>query len=291
MAAPSKPASKTPAQPSASPPPGPAGVNAPKMAVPSGPVGGTRTVLVAVNGWGKTTIGAYAEDPVMLISPDEMGYPTLLSRGLVPAVPAMQPRSWPEALACIESLARDQQGRKTIVVDALAGFEHLLARHICKTQFGGDWSKTGFLSWNEGPRVVARIWPMLLARLLACARAGMDILILGHAKIEKFENPDGANYDRYVCNCGHADLWARTKDWAEAVLFGNFRAIVDTARPETNTAKAKGKAIGQQRLMRAQFSSSADAKNQYGLQPEYIMPDNPEECASAFWRLIKGDAE
>lgn len=248
---------------------------------------GVRVTLVAVNGWGKTTIGAFGENPVVVMSPDEQGYLTLQSRGLVPTVPIMQVRSWPELLASVSGLAKDPQGRKTVVVDALAGMESLCAKHVCETQYKGDWGEKGFMAFYRGPAQVAREWPALLLRLTACARAGLDVIVLGHAKVQTFKNPDGPDYDRYECACGTSDLWGRTRDWAEAVLFGNFKPIVETARQEDNIAKAKGKAIGQKRIMRCQFSAAADAKNQYGLGAEYEMPNTAEACAAAFWNLIK----
>jgi hypothetical protein len=247
---------------------------------------GCRVVLVAVNGYGKTTVGAFGPKPVFIMTPDERGYITLHDHDLVPTIPVIEPKSWPELIASIESLASDPQGRETMVLDAGAGLEYLLSRHICETRYGSDWSKSGFLAWNEGPREVARVWPMLLARLMTCANRGMNVLILGHAKVSKFTNPDGADFDRYEANFGTAELWNRTRDWAEAVLFGNFRPIVDTARPEANMAKAHGKAVGQQRILRCRYSAGADAKNQYGLEAEYLMPDDPAKFAEAFWGMI-----
>ncbi len=261
------------------------------MTMPERSSHGARVVFVAVNGYGKTTAGALGPDPVIVMSPDERGYETLYDHGLVPAVPLMRPRDWPELIASLRALASDQQGRRTVVLDALAGFEYMLAQHICRTQYGNDWGKGGFLAWNEGPRVVARTWPVLLGALQACAQRGLNVLILGHAKITRFNNPDGPDYDRYECACGTADLWSRTRDWAEAVLFGNFVAIVDQAREQPNIARAHGKAIGQQRVLRCQYSAAADAKNQYGLDPQYIMPDNPEQFADAFWRMVTRNKE
>lgn len=250
---------------------------------------GRRVVLVATEGYGKTTVGALGDNPVFIVAPNELGYFALYEHGLVPACPVMQPKSWPEVKAAIEFIAREPGDRKTLVLDAMVGLEALCATYICETQYDGDWSKKGFLSYGEGPKVVTREFPSIFPRLSACARKGVDVLILGHAKTQPFSNPEGAAYDRFECNVAK-EVWALTKAWAEAVLFGNFRAIVDEARTETNIAKAKGKAIGQQRIMRCQYSALADAKNQFGLAPEYAMPDDPAQFAAAFWGLIKPSA-
>lgn len=244
-------------------------------------------VYVATEGYGKTTVAALAPDPVIVMAPDELGYLTLLSRELVPAVPVIQPRTWPDLLGAIDAFGRDPQGRKTLALDAMAGLETLLATHICVSQFGGDWGEKGFAAWGRGRGIVGREWPMLLSRLTSIARLGINVLILGHAKVKRFDAPDGPAYDRYECNVGTDEVWARTKAWAEAVLFGSFRAIVEQSRPESNTAKAHGKAVAHQRILRCQYSAVADAKNQWGLAPEYVLSDDPAACASEFWSLVK----
>jgi len=249
-----------------------------------------RVVLVGVEGIGKTSIAAFAETPLMIMAPEELGYLTLYSRGLVPECAIVQPRSWLEVLAAIESAAREPGKYKTLVLDAMAGLESLCAWHVCQTEFKGDWGEKGFCAYGRGPGIVARTWPAILPRLTACARAGLDVILLGHARVKNFKNPDGADYDRYECNTGNDNVWARTKMWAEACLFLSFRPIVELVRPEANVARAHGKAIGQQRIMRCEYSAVADAKNQLGLSPEYEMPDNPAACAAAFWNLVKGDS-
>lgn len=252
---------------------------------------GLRMVLVGVEGIGKTTIGAMADEPVIVMAPDELGYLTLRSRGLVPDVPVMRPSSWDQLIASLDALASDPRGRRTVVLDAMAGMESLLAQDVCKRHFGGDWGERGFAAYGRGAKVVGREWTSLFPRLTTLASRGMDVLLLGHARVRRFNSPDGPDYDRYECNVATEDVWARTKAWAEAVLFFNFRPIVDQARPEANVAKAHGKAIAHQRIMRCCYSPSADAKNQYGLKDEYAMPDDPAECAAAFWALMKGGAK
>lgn len=261
-----------------------------KMVMPSAVRTGCRVVFIATEGYGKTTTGALGESPVIVMTPDERGYLTLASRGLVPQMPVMMVRNWPELLASLHSLATEPHDRKTVVLDAMAGMESLLARHVCQTEFDGDWGEKGFQAWGRGKGIVMREWPNIFPRLTAIANKGIDVLILGHARVKRFQAPEGADYDRYECNVGTDEVWARTKAWAEAVLFGNFRPIVEMARPEANTAKARGKAIAHQRIMRCQYSAVADAKNQYGLEAEYAMPDNPQEFAASFWAMVKGTA-
>src|SRR3990167_7188275 len=81
-----------------------------RMKMPGVQRTGQRVVLVAIEGWGKTTIGAHAPDPVMVMAPGEGGYLTLLGRGLVPECPIIQPTGWPDLLDGIGEVAKNPQG-------------------------------------------------------------------------------------------------------------------------------------------------------------------------------------
>lgn len=270
------------------PPPAAPKTAAPEIKRPSKTKRGVRVVYVAVEGFGKTTTGALGPNPLMIMAPEEQGYLTLHSRSLVPELPMMQPRSWPQLLAGIEQIIGSPSEYETVVLDAMVGLEALCASWVCHTNFGGDWGERGFAAYGRGTRIVAREWPQLLARLSALADRGVNVLVLGHARVKRFNAPDGPDYDRYECNCGSDEVWARTKAWGEAVLFGMFRPIVEQNRPESNIAKAHGKAIAHERIMRCEYSAVADAKNQYGLEAEYRLPDEPRACAAAFWGLVIG---
>jgi hypothetical protein len=270
------------------PPPNRLRPDAPVMAMAEAGTAGTRTALIATPGWGKTTIGALGEKPVFILTPNEQGYLTLLRRGRVPQLPIIQAKNWLGLLNAVESIAINPQDRKTLVIDALAGTEALCAQHVCETQYGGDWGERGFMAFYRGPAQVGREWPAILPRLAACAAKGMDVLLLGHAKTKRFSNPTGADYDRYEGDVGSDEVWSRIKMWAEAVLFGSNEPIVEQSRPESNVAKARGKAIGHSRILRCEYSAVADAKNTYGLAAEYTMANDPAQCAGEFWGLVKG---
>lgn len=255
------------------------------MKMPSVQKIGARLVFVAVEGYGKTSCGAFGPSPVVMMAPGEGGYMTLLSRGLVPTVPIIQPSNWTDTLDALSELAKNHGDRETLVVDALVGFESLCARHICDSEFSGDWGERGFAAFGRGLKIVYRTWPLIIGRLEQCARAGLNVMVLSHAQVKPYRNPDGPDYDRFEANVG-PEAWQRLKAWADFVAFGSFRSIVDEARAQSNIAKAKGKAIGQSRVLRCQYSAVADAKNQYGLDPEYLMPDDPAQFAERYWNMV-----
>jgi hypothetical protein len=240
---------------------------------------GFKVVLCAVEGWGKTSIAARAERPVMLLAPFETGYLTLHTRGLVPEVPHFTMRGWDETIKTIEAIAENPKGARTVVLDALAGYESLCAEYVREVHHKG--SLSDFNAFGRGAANMRREWPSLLAALEACVEHGLNVCVCAHTQVKNFKNPEGPDYDRYTVNVGD-EVWQRTKMWAEAVVFGTWRAIVDGRRSGT------GKAIGQLRILRCQYSPLVDAKNQYGLLPEYAVPEGSDVAARAFWELIRG---
>ena len=169
----------------------------------------------------------------------ETGYDTLLGAGLVPAIPAEEIESWSNLLRRIDDLINDQQGRKTLVLDAIGGFERLCHEHVCTRDFGGNWGERGFGSYQKGYDLAVTDWLNLLARLDRLHRAGVMIMLLGHCKVAPFKNPLGPDFDRYVSDVHHK-TWNVTHRWADAVLFGNFFTVLDDEAAARRRGKGKG---------------------------------------------------
>ncbi len=250
-----------------------------------------RIVVNAVEGWGKTTLGAYAPSPVILMARGETGYDTLLSATppLVPAVPAEPIESWTELLGWLDTLAVDPQGRETVVLDALGGFERLCHEHVCDTEFKGDWGERGFAAFQKGYDLSVGEWLKLLARLDRLHDNDMAIIMLGHAKIAPFKNPLGPDHDRYICDVHHK-TWAPTNRWADAVLFGNFYTVMeDEAKAERS---GKGKAIGgTDRVLYTEHRDAYVAKNRYRMPAEIWLEGGPAGSWKSIAQHITNESE
>ena len=244
-------------------------------------------VVYGVEGFGKTTIGAYAPDPVILMARSEQGYDTLLSAGRVPAVPAILIESWEQLLVTLDAIAIDTQGRKSIVFDALGGFERLCHELVCKRDFQNDWSDRGFLSYNKGFDVSVSEWLKMLRKIEIIRARGVVVVMLGHSKVKMFKNPSGPDFERYICDL-HEKTWGVTSKWADAVLFGNFRSLVDVSRREKgNSAERKGKGIGgTDRVIYADHRDAFDAKNRFGMPEEFDLPTDPSQAWLCIWNNI-----
>ncbi len=244
-----------------------------------------RLIVNAVEGFGKTSLGAFAPDPLILMSPGETGYDTLLAAGLVPAVPAEEVTSWTDLIGWLNTLIEDAQSLKTLVLDALGGFERLCHEHVCARDFDGDWGERGFASYQKGYDIAVTDWLGLLRRLDHLHRNGIVIVLLGHAKVTTFKNPLGVDFDRYVCDCHHK-TWGVTHKWADAVLFGNFLTIIADEKKARRQGKGKGIG-GTDRVLYTERRDGFDAKNRYGLSPEIWLTDGPEAAWATVWKHIQ----
>ena len=114
-------------------------------------------------------------------------------------------------------------------------------------------------------------WRRLLGDLNTLrTQRGMCVILLAHARVEKFEDPESSAYDRYSPRL-HKHVTALLTEWADAVLFATRRIITKTEEGgfgrERTIAAGLGK-DGGERVLRTVGSPACVAKNRYGLPAE-----------------------
>ena len=242
-----------------------------------------RILLYAVEGWGKTTLGAHAPEPMILMAPGEDGYLTLLGEGRVPEVPRIRLAVWAEVLSVLDYLAKNPDECQTVVLDGLAGFEALCHQKVCDDEFGGEWGEKGFSAFQRGYEAALREWVILLGRLDRLREQGKTVLLLAHHDIRTFSNPIGPDFDQYVTNL-HKKTWAVTKPWPDMILFGSTITVVSKEK-----GSKKPKAVGgTDRILYTSLTDGYYAKNRHGLPSEIYMPNDPAALWSTFWAHVEG---
>lgn len=276
------PPTKPPAAPSAPPPPT-GGLTAPKIDVPGlqmRPVQADppRMVLVGVEGVGKTSLIANYPGASIIQCARETGYDTLVGQGRVPHIPSAHCETWEELTATVTKVAENPP--KLLGLDTVGGAERMCHEHVCRRDFGGDWSDKGFASFAKGYDVSIGEWLKFLALLDRVHNSGCAVVLLGHMKIKPFRNPEGPDYDRYVCDI-HEKTWSATNRWADTSLFMKFETVI---------SENKGKVLGKgtdQRMCYTTRTDARDAKNRYGMPPEIEIPNDPTQAYTAIWQYIK----
>jgi hypothetical protein len=244
-----------------------------------------RLILNAVEGWGKTTFGAFAPNPAILMAEGETGYVTLRGANLVPDADCIELKTWNDVLHAVDGLTEKCE-YETLVFDAMGGFEKLCHKHVCARDFNNDWGDKGFLSFHKGYSIAVNDWLTLLARLDNLrAKNKTKVILLSHAAVKNFKNPAGPDFDRYIANV-HETTWSATARWADAVLFGNFVTVVDQ-QTQIQRKAGKGKGIGgADRIVYTERRDAWDAKNRYGMPEEVDIPADPTQVWSTIWTAI-----
>lgn len=241
-----------------------------------------RIVLNAVEGWGKSTYGAFAPNPAILMSRGETGYVTLRDKGLVPDADCVELGQWRDVLETVDDFAKGGTKYGAIVLDAVGGFERLCHEHVCARDFGNDWGEKGFASFQKGPDVSVAEWLGLLSRLDRARQAlGCPVVFLSHSKVKSFKNPMGPDFDRYIADC-HEKTWGVTHKWADTVLFGTY---VTVTVDDKKTKRAKGIG-GDERVLYTTRRDAWDAKNRFAMPPQLDIPADPASVWSTVWESI-----
>ncbi|MEN6532743.1 MAG: ATP-binding protein [Bryobacteraceae bacterium] len=270
----------------------PVAAGKPKVACPS--IGkietdGVKAVRMAVNaveGFGKTTIAAYAPNPLIIETRDETGYETLLSAGLVPSVDVARVSVWDELLAVLDQAQNTEH--QTIAIDAATTAEKMCHEHVCTRDFNGDWSERGFSSYQKGYELAVKDWEVMLSMLDKIHRLRhANIIILVHARMRTFNDPAGPSFDRYEGDL-HKKTWASTARWADVVLFGTFATVVVNQRTAKGEQVGKGKGIGTgERVIHTTRRDAWEAKNRYGMADTIELHDvGPAETWARIWSEI-----
>lgn len=212
-----------------------------------------KVVVYGPEGIGKTTLAAQFPDPLFV---DVEGGSAHLD-----VARAEAPRSWAALLSTVDAV-RAERPCATLVVDTADWAERLCAESICAKR---KWDSIETPSYGKGYTELAEEFGRLLDKLTEVAEAGVNVVLAAHAAMRKFEQPDeAAPYDRWELKL-QKKVAPLVKEWADAVLFINYKTIVETVG---EGFAAKGKARGGKRVMYASHHACWDAKNRFGLPDE-----------------------
>lgn len=211
-----------------------------------------KAVCYGVEGVGKTTFASMWPNAVFIDVEDGSGHYD------VARLP--RPTSWPNLLDEVRAAANMPEVG-TLVIDTADAAEALCVQHVLDTK---KWKGIEDPGFGKGYTYLAEEFGKVLDALDAAIAHGKNVLLLAHAQIKKFEQPDemGA-YDRWELKLQKKDA-SLVKEWCDLLLFANYKTDVMTNK-ETKKVKATG---GKKRVMYASHAASWDAKNRLGLPDE-----------------------
>ena len=222
-----------------------------------------KVVVYGVEGIGKTTFASQFPDPLFIDV--EGGTKHLDVARVDPA-----PQSWAALLGIVREVVRTRPFA-TLVIDTADWAERLCIAHIVAEAGNSKIKSIEDFGYGAGYTKLVEEYGRLLNLLSDVAEAGVNVVLTAHAKIRKFEQPDeAASYDRWelkLTESGQKRLSPLLKGWADALLFADYKTIVETVGAGMGQAKGKARG-GQARIMKTQHHACWDAKNRWGLPDE-----------------------
>lgn len=181
-----------------------------------------------------------------------------------------KPEKWMDIHAALDwSIAHpDQVG--TFVLDTADWAEKLGTRYVCREEeidkkgTVRGWDSIETPGYGKGYVYLKAAFQQMLDKMTTLTEKGVNVVITAHAILKKFEQPDEmGSYDRWALKLNEKNVAPLVKEWADMVLFANYKT--DVIKSSEGKMKARG---GQKRIMYTQHNACWDAKNRFGLDDE-----------------------
>lgn len=207
-----------------------------------------RIFIYGVEGIGKTTFAAGAPGAIFLQAEDGQG---ALDIARFPSV-----ESTAQVFEAIGTLLENDHDFSTLAVDSADWLEQIIAREIESKHDAKE------LAYGKGALKQAEVWQQLLAGFNELRNVrGMSIVMIGHSQIKRFDSPETEPYDRYLPKLQERSS-ALLREWADAVLFANYRVVVKTTEVGFKKEVSRGITTGE-RLLFTTEKPAYMAKNRY----------------------------
>ena len=217
-----------------------------------------RIMVYGQEGVGKSTFGASAPDPVFIQTEDGLGEIDTCKFPLAQSVG--------DVIAELTAIRDEEHNFRTVVIDSLDWLERLIFDEVCK-EFGVRSIEKADGGYGKGYVDALVHWRKVLALLDDLRnKRGMMVILLAHAKVERFEDPENIACDRYAPRL-HKHAASLISEWVDAVLFAAKRLRVSKDGDSRAIAAPIG-ADGGERILRTNGSPACLAKNRFSLPNE-----------------------
>lgn len=235
-----------------------------------------RIVMHAQEKFGKTSLFAYAPNPIFAMTKGETGLISLLDGNRIPAVDYYPEdfKDWWTFIDFLKALRDDKHDYKTLIIDTGNGLEQLCCDMVCKESYDDKWEL--FMNYHKGFVTAQDPWQKMIGLLDELrGKRKMMVVILHHTKVKPFSDPNGKTWDQWQPE-GNEKLWGLTRKWVDVILFGGWEVPLkkDNAKEE--------KAVGQpSRYLQAGSVASSVAGNRYGISDKITANGGADKLWSA----------
>jgi hypothetical protein len=218
--------------------------------------GPRRMLVYGTAGIGKSTFATCAPSPIVIQTEDGLNE---IDCHKFPVATSLA-----EVMASLGALYNEDHPYRTVVIDSMDWLERLIWAKVCADRQAATIEDIGY---GKGYTFAIQHWRDVLDGLTALReRRGMTVVLIAHARIERFENPETEAYDRYVPRL-HKTASALVSEWCDEVLFATYRVFTKATEEGFNQKRVQGLGSGE-RVLRATERPSHLAKNRLNLPDE-----------------------
>ena len=231
-----------------------------------------RIMIYGSEGVGKSTFASLAPNPVFVQTEDGLSE---IDTSKFPLA-----RTFDDVVMQLQAVRDEQHEYGTLVIDSVDWLERLVWDRVC-ADYGVKSIEKADGGYGKGYVHALTYWRQIVSILNDIrSKRGMAVILIAHAAVERFEDPEHAAYDRYTPRI-HKKACSLICEWVDAVLFASRRLRVDST---TGKAAPVG-ADGGERIIRTNGSPACIAKNRFGLPTELPL------SWAAFVEALKGGAK
>ena len=222
-----------------------------------------RIFLYGQEGVGKSCTAAQAPNPIFIQTEDGLDE---INTAKFPLAHSLN-----DVLNALAALRDEQHDFRTVVLDSADWLERLIWDKVCQ-DFGVRSIEKADGGYGKGYVHALTYWRQIVSLLNDLRNVrGMIVIVIAHSKVERFEDPENAAYDRYTPRL-HKSATSLLCEWVDAVLFATKRFRVSR---EEGTGFQGDRAIataiganGGERILRTVGSPACIAKNRFNLPAE-----------------------
>ncbi len=200
-----------------------------------------RIVLLGVEKIGKSTFAAGADNPIFLPIKGEEGVDDLD----VAKFPRAE--TFDDVLDAVTTLIKEEHEFKTFIIDSVSALEPVIWAKLCDED-GVDSIEQYQKGFGKGYTAAANKMRDLMEGLDRLRSKGISVILIGHVKVKRFDDPLGASFDQYQFDL-HERIQLALQRWADSILFANSETIVKSEEVGFNKEKKIGKDLSGARYL------------------------------------------
>jgi hypothetical protein len=212
-----------------------------------------RIVLYGTHGIGKSTFAAQSPNPVFIQT--EEGLDAIN----VTAFPLCQ--SYEDIIDAIGSLAQEDHDFGTVVIDSADWAEQLVHKRVAKDN---NVATIDAIGYGRGYKAATDYWKQILEGLDHLrADKNMQVILLAHTQVKRFDDPLADPYDRYQLDLHHGSA-SLISEWCDILMFANQQ--YSTVKSDVGFNQKVTRAVGSgNRVLYTQERPGWQAKSRWPL--------------------------